>query len=45
MYRVIVANNFHYMDEEERTTHGEFETLDAAIVVGPEVRPWRKCDL
>ncbi len=31
MYQVLVDDNFHYMDEEERTEHGEFETLEAAI--------------
>jgi hypothetical protein len=30
-YKVIVDDNFHFMDEQERTTHGEFETLSAAI--------------
>lgn len=30
-YTVLVDDNFHYMDESERYTHGEFETLEAAI--------------
>ncbi|MGP8155613.1 MAG: hypothetical protein ACLQMT_01975 [Candidatus Acidiferrales bacterium] len=30
-YKVMIDDNFHYMDEEERITHGEFETLEAAI--------------
>jgi hypothetical protein len=30
-YKVIVDDNFHFMDEQERTAHGEFKTLDAAI--------------
>jgi hypothetical protein len=30
-YIVFVDDNFHYMDSSERTTHGEFETLDAAV--------------
>lgn len=30
-YRVLVDDNFHYMEEDERTTYGEFETLEAAI--------------
>jgi hypothetical protein len=28
MYRVMVDDNFHYMDESERYTLGEFKTLD-----------------
>jgi hypothetical protein len=28
---VIVADNFHYMDEDEKYEHARFETLDAAI--------------
>ena len=30
-YTVLVADNFHYMDENERYTFGEFESLDTAI--------------
>lgn len=30
-YTVCVDDNFHYMDEEERYSLGEFETLEAAI--------------
>jgi hypothetical protein len=30
-YTVKIDDNFHFTDEEERTTHGEFETLSAAI--------------
>ena len=30
-YRVMVDDNYHYMDESERYQHGEFATLDAAI--------------
>ena len=30
-YTVWVDDNFHYMDEDERYKHGEFETLEAAI--------------
>ncbi len=30
-YTVKIDDNFHYMDEKERVTHGEFETLSAAI--------------
>jgi hypothetical protein len=32
-YTVLVDDNFHYMDEEERYTLGEYETLEEAIVV------------
>ncbi len=31
VYRVLIDDNYHYMDESERITHGEFETLEAAI--------------
>ena len=31
MYRVLVDDNFHYMDEEERYEHGSFATADEAI--------------
>ncbi len=30
-FRVLVDDNFHYMDEAARTTLGDFETLEAAI--------------
>ena len=30
-YRVLVDDNFHYMDESERYVLGEFPTPDAAI--------------
>jgi hypothetical protein len=30
MYRVMVDDNFHFMDESERTTAGDFDTLEAA---------------
>jgi hypothetical protein len=30
-YKVIVDDNFHYQDETERVTYGEFETLGAAV--------------
>jgi hypothetical protein len=30
-YKVMVDDNYDYMDEEKRYTHGEFETLEAAI--------------
>jgi tetratricopeptide (TPR) repeat protein len=31
MYRVMVDDNFHFMDESERYTLGEFKTLETAI--------------
>lgn len=30
-FRVMVDDNYHYMDETERYTLGEFESLEAAI--------------
>ena len=30
-YRVLIEDNFHYQDETERVTHGQFETADEAI--------------
>jgi|SRR5579864_2320858 len=30
-YKVVIDDNYHYMDESERFTHGEFEDLQAAI--------------
>jgi hypothetical protein len=30
-YKVLVDDNFHYIDESERYTHGQFDTLEAAI--------------
>lgn len=30
-YTVFVADNYHYMDEDERYELGTFETLEAAI--------------
>ena len=30
-YTVLVDDNFHYMNEDERYSLGEYETLDAAI--------------
>jgi hypothetical protein len=31
MYRVMVDDNFHYADESECSTSGEFQTLETAI--------------
>lgn len=36
-YRVMVDDNFHYMDESERYQLGEFATLDAAIAAARKV--------
>ena len=30
-YEVYVDDNYHFMDEDERTSYGQFETLDEAI--------------
>ena len=30
-YAVLVDDNYHYMDKDARYTHGEFETIEAAI--------------
>ena len=30
-YKVLIDDNFHYMDLSERVTHGMFETADEAI--------------
>ena len=36
-FTVVIADNFHYMDEGEYTTHGTFETLDAAIAAAKSI--------
>jgi hypothetical protein len=30
-FTVIIADNFHYMDESEHHKHGEYETYEAAV--------------
>jgi hypothetical protein len=30
-YKVVVDDNFHYMDESERYTHGEFDSAAIAL--------------
>jgi hypothetical protein len=30
-YTVFIDDNFHYQDESERVTHGQFETAEEAI--------------
>jgi hypothetical protein len=32
-YKVLVDDNFHYQDEEERREHGVYATLEEAMVV------------
>jgi hypothetical protein len=36
-YTVLVDDNFHYMDADERYTLGEFQSLDAAIIACKEI--------
>ena len=36
-YRVMVDDNFHYMDESERYQLGEFATLDAALTAAQKI--------
>ena len=36
-YRVIVDDNYHYMDESERYLHGEFATLEAAVAAARQI--------
>lgn len=36
-FTVIVADNFHYMDESENYEHGKFETLDLAIAASKRI--------
>ena len=36
-YRLLVDDNYHYMDESERYTAGEFSTLDAAIEAAKKI--------
>ena len=37
IYKVLVDDNYHYMDKEARYTHGEFETLGAAVTSAKEI--------
>jgi hypothetical protein len=30
-YTIVCDDNFHYMDESERSTHGQYDSADAAI--------------
>jgi hypothetical protein len=36
-YTVRVDDNFHYMDKDYRRTHGEYESLEAALKAAKEV--------
>lgn len=36
-YRVLVDDNFHYMDEEERYEHGSYSSLEAATVAAQAI--------
>jgi len=36
-FKVLVDDNFHYMDESERYELGDFQTLDAAIAAARRV--------
>src|SRR5438105_1858236 len=36
-YKVLVDDNFHYMDEDERTAHGEFDTLESAVAACKQI--------
>ena len=31
MYKILIDDNFHFMDESERTDHGDFATAEEAI--------------
>lgn len=36
-YKIVIADNFHYMDESEYTDGGVFETYDDAVVACREL--------
>jgi hypothetical protein len=36
-FTVVIADNFHYMDESEYTSHGTFDTLEAAIAAAKSI--------
>ena len=36
-YTVVCDDNFHYMDESERTTHGQYDSAEAAIAAAKVV--------
>jgi hypothetical protein len=37
IYKVFVDDNYHYMDKDRRYTHGEFETLEAAVEAAKKI--------
>jgi hypothetical protein len=36
-YTVICDDNFHFMDESERDTHGQYDSADAAIAAAKAI--------
>jgi len=36
-FTVLVDDNYHYMDKNKRYTHGEFETLEAAVEAAKKI--------
>jgi hypothetical protein len=36
-FTVLVADNFHYMDESEKYEHGKFGTLEAAVAASKRI--------
>ncbi len=36
-YTVCVDDNYHYMDESERSAHGEYQTSEEALAVAKEI--------
>jgi len=36
-WTVHVDDNFHYMDEDERTTHGRFDSYEAAVAACKQI--------
>jgi hypothetical protein len=36
-FTVVIADNFHYMDEGEHVVHGSYDSLDAAIAAAKRI--------
>jgi hypothetical protein len=36
-YKVLIDDNYHFMDESERITHGVFDTADEAIAACKQI--------
>ena len=36
-YKVYVDDNYHYQDKDRRYTHGEFDTLQAAVEAAKKI--------